>query len=799
MPLTRNIHKYDRVFSIMKNIITSLSGKWLLSTFIFFLVLISNLDVKAAHIVGGEAHYTFLRFNNDTTRVTYSIEFIMYRDTESNGAPFDNPPNGAVFGIYEQLDNGTWTFIDAMRNMDHGAIIPVLATDDPCVDEPTNVGVEKTNYIFEYTFDIIDNNYLIAYQRCCRNNTINNIRDPGDTGAVFDIEITAAAQAVGSSSPKYQNFPPIFICQGLELTFDHSALDLDPEGDVLRYTFCAPFESGGTVDANTGNLGCCDCVRPLPQDCRPGYGNVIFTPPFTAETPIAGNPVVRIDPISGVISGVPEEIGQYVVGVCVEEFRNGVLLSTVRRDFQFNVVRCTPTVIAEFAYEIIDVSGGGGTTNDDCRSFAINSCGENTLTILNDSRQEANIFAYHWTFFNPDGTVLSDVDGGPEVRDIDVTFPDIGEYTGRMILNEGTDCSDTACFFVNIYPDIMADFNFDYDTCVAGPVAFTDLSMTGDPAVILEWEWRYDNQLFSDVQNPNFQFPVPGEIPVTLTVTDDNECKSDTNLIVDYRPVPNVIVVEPTSFVGCTPAEITFNNLSMPIDSTYDILWDLGDGNVSTEVSPTHSYLEPGVYSVSLEIISPLGCETTRAFPSWIRILEGPNVDFAFTPDEPNNFNSTVQFTDLSTNVDRWQWNFGGVGNSMLENPNFDFPDTGVYAVKLTGFHPVTNCPDTLTQFIDVRPLVTLFMPNAFTPNNDTQNDFFLGKGFYDGLFDYNMTVWNRWGEMIFQTEDPRDGWNGQKNNDGIQSPQGVYVYKVTYTGPRGEMEVLDGHVTLIR
>jgi gliding motility-associated-like protein len=316
---------------------------------------------------------------------------------------------------------------------------------------------------------------------------------------------------------------------------------------------------------------------------------------------------------------------------------------------------------------------------------------------------------------------------------------------------------------------------------------------------LTSWSWNAQNTEFSNVQNPEFRFPTPGIIPVTLIVEDENECTDVAIVDVDYRPVPNEIVVEPSSFVGCTPSEIFFNNLSSPIDSTYDITWDFGDGTMGTEISPTHIYEEPGVYPVSLSIISPLGCEIVEPVASQIRVLEGANADFAFSPDEPNNFNSLVQFTDLSTNTDSWIWDFGGVGTSMEMNPNFDFPDTGLYAVKLTVFNPITDCPDTITRIVDIRPQVRLFLPNAFTPNNDGNNDLFLGNGFYDGLSDFNMTIWNRWGEVIYETTDPRAGWNGQKDNTSNESPQGVYVYKVSYTGPRGDVERFDGHVTLLR
>ena len=214
-------------------------------------------------------------------------------------------------------------------------------------------------------------------------------------------------------------------------------------------------------------------------------------------------------------------------------------------------------------------------------------------------------------------------------------------------------------------------------------------------------------------------------------------------IFVDYRPAPEEIIVEPSSFIGCTPAEIFFDNLSSPIDSTYDILWDFGDGTSDTVISPTHIYEDPGVYSIGLTVVSPIGCETSEEFSTQIRVLEGAIADFAFSPDEPNNFNSLVQFNDLSNNVDRWLWEFGDFGTSGERNPSFDFPDTGMFVVKLTAFHPTSNCPDTISRIVDVRPQVTLFLPNAFTPNNDGTNDLFLGNGFYDGLSDFSMTIWN--------------------------------------------------------
>lgn len=764
--------------------------KYRIIYFILFLIFFCTFEeLKAAHIVGGDVNYTFIRFNADSTRVTYFIEFNMYRDKFSDGAPFDA---NAVFGIFRQNLNGTWTYLDDV-GIAPGPVDDVPRTDDPCVDEPDDVGVEETRYGFEYTFEVINTAYMIAYQRCCRNNSITNIFDPGDTGAVFSIEISGEAMRIGNSSPRFNEFPPIFICGNRAFNFDHSASDID--GDILRYSFCAPLTSGGIVDAQTGgNLGCCDCVRPSPVTCRPPFDEAVFRPPFTSVQPLGGNPIVDIDNVTGLISGTPQLQGQFVVGVCAEEYRDNVLLSRIRRDFQFNVVECIPQVVAAFDYEIIDDNPGSG----ECQRFEINSCGENTILIKNASQIPSQIFSYHWTFFNPDGTVLDDVNGGPEVRDLEITFPGLGQYEGVMILNEGTECSDTACFFVNIFPDIDADFEFSYDTCVAGPVVFTDLSVTGAQQIV-SWDWDFGDDNSSTLQNPLYEFPDPGNNPVILTVEDNNECVAVSQQTVAYFPVPQLIIVEPTSFVGCTPAEIFFNNLSTPIDSTYDILWDFGDGSIGDEVSPTHLYTDAGVYSISVDITSPLGCTTSTSFDSWIRVLEGPEANFTFSPEEPNNFTDFVAFTDQSFNAAAWQWEFGSEGSSFERNPTFAFPDTGFYDVKLTVFHPVTNCPDTISKVVEIRPLTTLFMPNAFTPDNNGNNDSFRGKGYIEAISDYSMSIWNRWGQLVFETNDPGQGWNGQLNNTGEASPQGVYVYKVRYRDPRGELQALDGHLTLLR
>ena len=731
------------------------------------------------HIVGGDVTYECLGFNADSSQVTLKVEFTMYRDTESGGAQFDN---NAVFGVWNGSGDN-WSFYTRFDNQQFFDRADIDIEDDPCVDIPSNVGVEKAVYSFDVILEVNGDDYIIGYQRCCRNPTITNLINPGDTGAAFQIEVTAEALALCNNSPKFNNFPPIFVCANFDIDFDHSATDA--EGDVLVYEFCAPLQAGGTVgtDMNPGNPESCEGVRPSPQNCRPTFDNVNFAPGFSATNPMQGNPVVRIDPTTGLISGAPTIIGQYVVGVCVKEFRNGVLLGETRRDFQFNTVICTPLVFAEINAGLI---GGDGLT------YNIASCGSNDVFIENNSFQESSIVSYNWWFAIPGADTLRST-----LRDGAFTFPGIGQYNGRMILNEGLSCADTADVIVNIFPTIENNWESDFDICVAGPVDFTDLTTTGADAVV-GWQWDFNDGGTSSEQNPSYMFEEPGIQEVTLIATDNNNCQDTVTQEIEWLPVPPILVVQPSKFLACEPGEISFVNLSEPINEDYDITWNFSDGTISNEISPVKTFEDPGIYSVDLEIISPNGCSIAKSYPNWITIEESPTAEFTFVPDDPNVFNRDVTFTNLSVDAERYKWNFDNEFISLEENPSYTFRDTGLYEVVLVAFHE-TGCPDTMRRTLDIEPIIDYFMPNAFTPNGDGENDEFKGKGYIEGLKDFEFSIWNRWGEQVFASDSPFNGWNGRKNNLGELAPQGVYVWEIRYIGPRGGDESIKGHVTLLR
>lgn len=737
--------------------------------------ILTPLALEARHIIGGEITYECLGPGPGNSR-QYRFKMKVYRDCLGNGAEFDNP---AQFAIYR----GTYSNNSFVQSFEVGnPVITALIPDTPnCVQQIPFVCVQQAIYTFNVTLPLSTQSYFMVYQRCCRNETISNLISPGDVGATYMVEITGDAQQLCNNSPVFTNFPPIIICKSFPLSFDHSATDAD--GDQVVYSFCSPWDGGGNITVGSAFTSCEGAV-PTPP-CAPPFDNVPFAVPnYTPGNPMGGNPMVNINSLTGLITGTPVLLGQFVVGICVQEFRNGVLLSTIKREFQFNVTDCSPTVIAE-----IDADTVPGPS-----TYVVVSCGNTSITFNNESRQEEFIDNFVWNFNIPGAPYTNTEDWNPTVM-----FPDTGLYTGTLYLNPGDMCGDTAKISVHIYPEINADFSFAYDTCVAGPVRFTDLS-TGEGGVN-KWDWNFGVPGgTSTEQNPDYLYPIPGNHPVRLTVTDMNNCSDDTLQVINWFPAPPLIIVEPSSFLGCVPGVITFVNLSTPIDSTYTIKWDFGDGTqLSGVISPTHTYTQEGVYDVSVEITSPIGCFISDKYPSLIRVEPSPTANFTYDPNtDLSNLNNIVNFTDLSLETNRWNWQFDRFGTSTQQNPTFTFPDTGLMRIRLIVTHP-KGCKDSITQILDIRPEIRWFMPNAFTPNGDGTNDGFFGKGFLEGSTNFQMSVWNRWGEMVFETADPQDEWNGRQMNTGAFSPAGVYVYVVTFTGPRKEKMEFKGFATLIR
>lgn len=718
-----------------------------------------------------------------TSEGNYKIRVLMYRDCLCVAcAEFDTDASIAIYNCGEDLN---CTALSQNDTLGHAFVNfrNIRVVEPPTFDclIPPEVCVSEARYEFEtrdlgLTLEPNGEPYVFITQRCCRNVGVANLVEPSqDQGTSFSIVLSPEAMGVCNSSPTFISFPPTIICSNEDFDFDHGARDSD--GDSIVYYFCAPYGGGGRLGAG------CLSAKPLPS-CPPDnsdgtYASVLYQSPFTGSNPLPGT--LDIDRLSGRITGKPDRSGRFVVGVCIDEYRENTLLSTSRRDFQFNIEDCDPEIDARMNGEVDLMTG----------TYEYNVCGKFTQLFENQSVREELIDEWLWRF-DINGEII-------EIKtwDATVTFPGLGQYTGSLILNPETTCGDTAMITINVRPGIVADFNFDFDSCVGFPIQFKDLSFTMEEP-ILSYLWEFDDGDSSMVENPNHLYVESGDYNVKLTVTDAGGCIDMVSKEIAFYPLPLNIIVDAIASDRCAPVDVFFDNGSRPLDSTYSILWDFGDGHSSTDISPTHTYEDEGLYDVSVLITSSNGCNSESEFKELVEVLESPVARIGHSPDHPNISNPVVHFTDKSILATSISWDVANLSASSAYDFNFEFPDTGLYHVSLYAFHE-NGCIDTARVDIDINAYVSYFLPSAFTPNGDGINDIYIGVGSLNSVSNFSFSIWNKWGEKVFETFDPGIGWNGRKNNQGILIQPGVYMCYVKFIDGDGKLQEVKSYATLIQ
>ncbi len=743
-------------------------------------MILSVTTIKAKHIVGGEVTYRVLETDGVLGgRAKYEIKFTIYRDALSGGAEFD--PVG-YFGVY-RLINNDWQYYNVLEAGVEN-IETIHNVDNPCFESPPNIRYEKGEYILILELPIIDVPYQITYQRCCRTNDLVNIVSPDATGATYYVDIYPQAQIEGNQSPQFVDYPPTVLCADIEFEFDHSAIDKD--GDSLSYEYFTPKHGGGLAGSTPGTndqANDCNGVSPIPdENCEPPFPDVIFKSPYTFDNPIGGNPAIDLDENTGIMFGNPTDIGHYLVGVRINEYRDGQLIGSVQRDFQFVVTPCSPTVNAFVE----------GANLVDVDRLELRYCGKDTVTFINKSVKKNKILTTDWEF---------EIDGQKLVSnewDATVFFKDTGQYIGKLVLNRGLDCADSMNLDIKIFSEVHAEYIFEFDSCNFKPIVFTNHSYS-EAGSVLEYDWDFGDGQKSMEANPNVSYGTAGTYNQSLVVKDKNECVDTALSTIDYYPIVEDIDFKPSKHLACAPAKISFKIDSIFFDSLYEIVWDFGDGNSGNLVNPTYTYQEPGIYDVSVQIISPIGCTVERFREHNVEVRDGPTADFDFQNKHANILNPNIVFINNSEGAISYLWEFGDGGVSTEFEPSYMYQDTGTYTISLVA-KAENFCTDTIRKDIFVSPEVPIFFPNAFTPNGDGKNDEFFGVcKFPNLLHDFELTVWNRWGGLVFETNDPLGRWNGAAMNSGQILPQGVYVYKYKYVSLLGRRFSGKGFVTIVK
>jgi gliding motility-associated-like protein len=176
-----------------------------------------------------------------------------------------------------------------------------------------------------------------------------------------------------------------------------------------------------------------------------------------------------------------------------------------------------------------------------------------------------------------------------------------------------------------------------------------------------------------------------------------------------------------------------------------------------------------------------------------------PYAEFSYSPDAPSDLSPVVYFTDQSTGngINSWQWDFGS-SNSNQQNPQFEFPGPGTYTVSLLVSTP-NGCIDSVSQIIEVKSDFSFYVPNAFTPNDDGINDYFYPSGLGISNDGYEFSIFNRWGQMIWNTNEFGETWDGKAIGGSDLVQQDIYIWKVALKQMDGTNKNYIGHVKLIR
>ncbi len=264
--------------------------------------------------------------------------------------------------------------------------------------------------------------------------------------------------------------------------------------------------------------------------------------------------------------------------------------------------------------------------------------------------------------------------------------------------------------------------------------------------------------------------PTPSATPASTTIytvsLSDNcgtPVSTDTVNVTIYAQPVVVFAASDTS--GCAPLCISFSEISLP--ACANAVWNFGDGTTGNGCAKiSHCFTKSGLYSISINETDIHGCPASISVPNYINVYPVPEAAFKLGPQPATIVNSDIRFSDQSTGASAWLWNFGDLGGatSVLQNPNYVYPDTGCFTAMLITANTF-GCLDTAYAPLCIRPDFTFYAPNAFTPNGDGVNDVWMPKGLGIDPATYHIMMFDRWGNLLWETRTWGQGWDGRANN----------------------------------
>ncbi|MFO0357653.1 MAG: PKD domain-containing protein [Sphingobacteriaceae bacterium] len=663
--------------------------------------------------MGGKIGYKYLGNNQ------YKITLNVYRDCSGGNSTtsFDNP---AFISIFNKSNNSL--VYNAGLLINNISSVPANITN-PCFVPPAGICMDVATYIDTVSLPPISQGYVISYQRCCRNGALINLVVPQNDG----ITITTDVPNQINNTPNFLNTPPLYIC--LTDTFKYSFAATDADGDVLKYNLCSPLKGASNFTQ-----------MPNPAS-PPPYLPVSWSSTFTATNPIPNSGGITLNTNTGFLKFKPSSLGQYAIGVCIEEYRNNQLINTYRLELQFIVVMCYLTSSIP---------------------TATNLCEGLTIPFQNNS---SNANYYHWNF----GDLTTQADTSNQYTPT-YTYPNYGTYTVSLtVYNTAYGfCKDSSKKVINVHPLLSPTLQPTYSGCFKNNNFNFNVGGSFDPLANFNWNFTPNSSSPNQNTNPtSAHFTTPSTKTVSVIVNQFG-CKDTlTSVLTFSNPIANIDDFQ----LNCNNKNLVFNNLSIGCSAFY---WNFGDPSTSNDTStlsvPSYTYPSFGIFTISLIAYEGVCSDTAKVT---INVFPKLQIDNINTIEEQCLKNNSFNFnpTGIWGNTATFNWFFGNNANithSNLQSPSnvhFNTPNYHLitYSVSENGcvksaqavvkVKPSPNVLVSISDTLGCEPLQVKFkqikdslqvLQSLWTINTNTFTTDSLEYNFINaGLYSYNLLLIN--------------------------------------------------------
>ncbi len=477
-----------------------------------FLSLLFSTPLLANHIRGGELTYKYKGPGSRANSSVYILTLKLFIDcTQNNPGQLDNT---VPFTIFRKRDNAQ-VGSPVIAPFSYQNNVSYDPNSNPCLTNPPHdICYNLRFYTAEVTLDDDPDGYIISFQRCCRIEGINNISGASDNyGATYLCEIpgtNALAASEHNSSPNITGNDAVAICAGSFFTFDFSAVDSDR--DELVYELCSAYAGGG----RTQQENCYTCPVPNPA-APPAYQSLPYRGLYSGSMPLGNQ--VGIDSKTGIISGIaPAGLGQYVVTVCISEYRHGKLINVHRKDIHLTISDCQPLkAVLDPDYHFCD------DFNVTFQNKQVNPAGSSYIWDYGDGSKKDTVT-----------TALGMVQH---------QYKDTGTYTVHLFISlaDGA-CTDQTTTLAKVYPGYEPDFEAQ-GSCLLTPFRFFDRSFARYGAAS-KWTWDFGDETVttdvSDLKNPTYKYNSLGFKTVNVIIESSFGCVKTVTKQVEVRDKPNL-------------------------------------------------------------------------------------------------------------------------------------------------------------------------------------------------------------------------------------------------------------------